>query len=80
MNKGVADVLIPLLNFLTLKYVFLSQILLGVTFFKVAESDESVFGCIGNNFEHLKAILRVNFCKTTALLVFHNPCNIVAKV
>ena len=42
-------------TFFTLKYVFLSQILLGVTFFKVAESDASVFGCIGNNFEHLKS-------------------------
>ena len=48
-------------NVFTLKYILLSQILLGVTFFKVAESDESVFGYIGNDFEHLKAILRASF-------------------
>ena len=47
--------------------VFYAKIRLFITnpvrynLFKVAESDESVFGCIGNDFEHVKAILRANF-------------------
>ena len=47
----------------TLKYVILSQTMLVVTFFKVAEFNGIVFGCIGNEFELLQAILKPNFEK-----------------